>query len=46
VAALEHAIREAGREPIQRDSYYRRVVSSQNGSATGVRSAGAALACV
>jgi aminodeoxyfutalosine synthase len=23
VAALEHAIREAGREPIQRDSYYR-----------------------
>ncbi len=24
VAALEHAIREAGREPIQRDSYYRR----------------------
>jgi len=46
VAALEHAIREAGREPIQRDSYYRRVVSSQNGSATGVRSADAALACV
>jgi aminodeoxyfutalosine synthase len=46
VAALEHAIREAGREPIQRDSYYRRVVSSQNGSAAGVRSADAALACV
>jgi aminodeoxyfutalosine synthase len=23
VAALEHAIREAGREPVQRDSYYR-----------------------
>src|SRR5437763_3736450 len=46
VAALEHAIREVGREPIQRDSYYRRVVSSQNGSATGVRSAGAELACV
>src|SRR6266576_3425446 len=39
VAALEHAIREAGREPVQRDSYYRRVVSSQNRSATGVRSA-------
>src|SRR5437764_2599641 len=46
VAALEHTIREVGREPIQRDSYYRRVVSSQNGSATGVRSAGAELACV
>ena len=43
---LERLIREAGREPIQRDSYYRRVVSSQNGSATGVRSADAALACV
>ncbi len=25
VAALEHAIREAGREPIQRDSYYRHI---------------------
>jgi len=25
VAALEHAIREAGREPVQRDSYYRRL---------------------
>jgi aminodeoxyfutalosine synthase len=23
VAALEHAIREAGREPVQRDSHYR-----------------------
>src|SRR5438874_4836643 len=46
VAALEHAIREAGREPVQRDSYYRRVVSAQNGSATGVRSAEAELACV
>jgi aminodeoxyfutalosine synthase len=45
VAALEHAIREAGREPFQRDSYYRRVVSP-NGSATGVRSADAELACV
>src|SRR5438093_4530392 len=46
VATLEHAIRDVGREPIQRDSYYRRVVSSPNGSATGVRSAGAELACV
>jgi aminodeoxyfutalosine synthase len=25
VGALEHAIREAGREPVQRDSYYRRL---------------------
>jgi len=25
VAALEHAIQEAGREPIQRDSYYRHI---------------------
>ncbi|PYJ15615.1 MAG: aminofutalosine synthase MqnE [Verrucomicrobia bacterium] len=25
VAALEHAIREAGREPVQRDSYYRHI---------------------
>jgi aminodeoxyfutalosine synthase len=32
VATLEHAIREAGREPIQRDSYYRHIHSS-NGSA-------------
>jgi len=27
VAALEHAIREAGREPIQRDSQYRHLNS-------------------
>ena len=46
VAALEHAIREAGREPVQRDSHYRRVVSSKNGSTTGIRSAEAELACV
>ena len=33
VAALEHAIREAGREPVQRDSYYRHIsprVPAQN----------------
>src|SRR5436305_13783045 len=46
VAALEHSIREAGREPVQRDSHYRRIASSQNGSATDVRSAEAELACV
>src|SRR5213082_3061929 len=33
VAALEHAIREAGREPVQRDSFYRHLApSAQNGS--------------
>jgi aminodeoxyfutalosine synthase len=25
IAALEHAIREAGREPVQRDSHYRHI---------------------
>jgi len=33
VAALEHAIREAGREPVQRDSHYRYV----HGTSRGVR---------
>jgi aminodeoxyfutalosine synthase len=46
VAALEHAIREAGREPVQRDSYYRHVTASKNGSMPGVRSAEAEPACV
>src|SRR5438128_11704965 len=46
IAALEHAIREAGREPVQRDSHYRHIVSSKNRSANGVRSAEAELACV
>jgi 2-iminoacetate synthase ThiH len=46
VAALEHAIRDAGREPVQRDSYYRHVAASKNGSMPGVRSAEAELACV
>src|SRR3989442_7847219 len=32
VAALEHAIREAGREPVQRDSHYRHI--SQRSSTT------------
>ena len=33
VAALEHAIREAGREPVQRDSHYRHIKpSSRNGT--------------
>lgn len=32
VAALEHAIREAGRVPVQRDSYYRPITVSQAGN--------------
>src|SRR6266513_923147 len=33
VAALEHAIREAGREPVQRDSFYRHLApSARNGT--------------
>ena len=44
VAALEHAIREAGRIPMQRDSHYRHVISSKNGS--GVRLPEVELACI
>jgi aminodeoxyfutalosine synthase len=32
VAALEHAIREAGREPVQRDSYYRHLNGTSRAS--------------
>jgi aminodeoxyfutalosine synthase len=46
VAALEHAIREAGREPVQRDSYYHHITSPQNGSKPTLQSAEAELACV
>ena len=44
VAALEHAIREAGREPVQRDSHYRHISPR---SATGKHEASpeAQLAC-
>jgi aminodeoxyfutalosine synthase len=42
IAALEHAIREAGREPVQRDSHYRHI--SQR-SGTSVAPATAELAC-
>ena len=45
VAALEHAIREAGREPVQRDSHYRHVTGSKNGSMPGIRPAQTELAC-
>ncbi|PYK31858.1 MAG: aminofutalosine synthase MqnE [Verrucomicrobia bacterium] len=41
IAALEHAIREAGRVPAQRDSYYRHA----NGSAPSDRAPKAELAC-
>ena len=42
VAALEKAIREAGREPVQRDTWYRRIVSSPQ---TRPTAPAAALAC-
>jgi aminodeoxyfutalosine synthase len=44
IAALEHAIREAGRVPVQRDSYYRHVTNGQNGSTSQPRPE-AELAC-
>jgi len=40
VETLERVIREAGREPVQRDSYYRHIVS-----ANGAKTAEAELAC-
>jgi aminodeoxyfutalosine synthase len=42
-SALEHAIREAGREPVQRDSYYRHIRPSAQ---TDARLGEAQLACV
>jgi aminodeoxyfutalosine synthase len=44
-AALEHAIREAGREPAQRDSHYRRINSTQVAPLNGAEPVGAELAC-
>jgi len=41
IAALEHVIREAGREPVQRDSHYRHLAPR----AAGERTARAELAC-
>jgi aminodeoxyfutalosine synthase len=46
VAALERAIREAGRDPVQRDSYYRHITASRNGSMPGAPSADAELPCM
>ena len=45
VATLENAIREAGREPVQRDSYYRHVKSGPVAPANGTQPAEAELAC-
>ncbi|HZA37710.1 MAG TPA: hypothetical protein VE486_01075, partial [Candidatus Baltobacteraceae bacterium] len=46
VTALEHAIREAGREPIQRDSFYRHLAASaQNGEKPASAADAAELAC-
>jgi aminodeoxyfutalosine synthase len=45
VAALEHVIREAGREPVQRDSYYRHIGGQRVASPNGTESAEPELAC-
>jgi aminodeoxyfutalosine synthase len=45
VATLEQAIREAGRDPIQRDSYYRHIGSARIASTNGARPAEVELAC-
>lgn len=44
VAALENAIREAGREPVQRDSYYRHI-NSASARRKNIESREAELAC-
>jgi aminodeoxyfutalosine synthase len=46
VAALEHAIREAGREPAQRDSHYRRINSTHPPPVNGAEPVRAELSCV
>ena len=45
VATLEQAIREAGRDPIQRDSYYRHIGSNGVAFTNGARPAEVDLAC-
>ena len=45
IAALEHAIREAGRIPVQRDSYYRHLNGPQERSTSSNQRAKAELAC-
>jgi aminodeoxyfutalosine synthase len=44
IAALEHAIREAGRDPVQRDSHYRHI-SAGSKIAKQMTSPHAELAC-
>jgi aminodeoxyfutalosine synthase len=44
VATLQHVIREAGREPVQRDSYYRHLPSPSAGGKRA-KPAEAELAC-
>ncbi len=45
IAALEHAIREARRIPVQRDSYYRHLNNGENGSTSAGPRPKAELAC-
>jgi len=45
IAGLEHAIREAGRVPAQRDSYYRHLNRTHNRSTSSEPSAEVQLAC-
>jgi aminodeoxyfutalosine synthase len=45
IAALEHAIREAGRIPAQRDSYYRRLNGARARSTSSQPRAAAEMAC-
>src|SRR6267378_475846 len=45
IAALEHAIREARRIPVQRDSYYRHLNGSEQRSTSGRPRSEAELAC-
>ena len=45
VAALEHAIREAGREPVQRDSYYHHISSDRRSRSATQAAPEAELAC-
>jgi aminodeoxyfutalosine synthase len=44
-ASLEHAIREAGREPAQRDSHYRRIKSTDVTPVNGADAVAPELAC-
>jgi aminodeoxyfutalosine synthase len=46
IATLEHAIREARRMPVQRDSYYRHLNGAQKRSPSSQPRPEAELACV